>query len=258
MTKMCEIDVRARLEVHTTPEPAILLDRHVHGGMTLHGAGEASARLRPSAIEQLLAQGQPEEHRQEHDHDGAADELSHRELPSNQQRQDHTQFDDQIGGCDLEDHSGGKAGSCPKQCARQCHGRIGTRRRCRPEAGGDNQRARPIVTQPLLDRGSPHDGLHDSRQCEPQDQRPQNLPCHGTADGQSMADGVQPPHAASQRRMAMGTGYRSIGAGGRPSPLGPDKSKLSIRIRATPLAGFGRVHGQASATRSSRRRFWLA
>ena len=141
---------------------------------------------------------------------------------------------------------------------RQCHGRIGTRRRCRPEAGGDNQRARPIVTQPLLDRGSPHDGLHDSRQCEPQDQRPQNLPCHGTADGQSMADGVQPPHAASQRRMAMGTGYRSIGAGGRPSPLGPDKSKLSIRIRATPLAGFGRVHGQASATRSRRRRFWLA
>ena len=55
---------------------------------------------------------------------------------------------------------------------------------------------RAVVAQPSANRLPAHHGLHNGGEREAEDQCPQDLPRHGSTDGQRMADGVHPSHDA--------------------------------------------------------------
>ena len=120
-----------------------------------------------------------------------------RELPSDEDGQDHTELDDQVGRGDLEGHGGGEARPPPEEGPGQSHRGIGARRRRGSEPGGDGQRPGPVVAQPVHDRAAPDDRLHHRREGKAEDQRPEDLPGHGAADGQRIAEGVQQSHGSA-------------------------------------------------------------
>ncbi len=124
-------DVRDRGErghrTQPAPEAAFFLDGHVHGGVALHGAGAPNVGLGSGRLKKALTQKEAEEDGQQHDHDGAADELGQGELPSDEQGQDDAQLDDQVGRGDLEGHGGREARPLPEQRPGQGHRRVGAR-----------------------------------------------------------------------------------------------------------------------------------
>ena len=72
-------------------------DGHVHGGVAFHRPGDAALGLLAAPRQQPFAQQQPEQHREQHDHQRAADELGQGELPAHQEGQDHAELDHQVG-----------------------------------------------------------------------------------------------------------------------------------------------------------------
>ena len=89
--------------------------------------------------EQSRPQGQPEQHREDDDHDRTADELGRGELPAHQQREDDAELDDEIRRSDLERHRRGEVGALAKQRAGQRDRGVRARRRRGTQAGGDRQ-----------------------------------------------------------------------------------------------------------------------
>jgi hypothetical protein len=162
--------------------------RHVHRGVAFHRSGQPTLGLRARFDEQALADEQPEQHGQQHDHDRAADELGHGELPAHQQRQDHPQLDDQVGGADLERHRGGEVRALAEQRARQRDRGVGTRGGRRAQRGGHRERPGPVIAHQPDYRVAAHHGLHHGGQCEPEDQRPEDLPGHRSRERQRMPD----------------------------------------------------------------------
>jgi len=70
------------------PQRALLGHAHVHGGVALHRPGHATVGL-PTGLLHLPGTQEPtEQHRENHDHDRAADELAQSELPADQQGED--------------------------------------------------------------------------------------------------------------------------------------------------------------------------
>ena len=73
-----------------------------------------------------------------------------------------------------------EAGAFAEQRSGQRHRSIGTRRAGRAQAGGDGQRSGRSSPSRRIDRLATDDGLDNGRQGEAQDERPQDLPGHGS------------------------------------------------------------------------------
>ena len=117
----------ALCRAESLPEGPAGGDAHVHGGVALHRAGQSLVGLATGFVQHPLAQEQAEQDGKEHDHQWTADEFRQGELPAEQQRQDDAEFDDQVGGGDLERHRGSEAGPLAKQRTGQRNCRVGTR-----------------------------------------------------------------------------------------------------------------------------------
>ena len=119
------------------------------------------------------------------------------------------------GGGDLERHCRREAGPLAEQRPGQHHRGVRARRGRGPEAGGQRQRPRPVVTEKPHDAGGfPDHGLDYRRQPEPQDQRPGDRPRHRRGNGQRMHDGVHGltslgPERACRVNWKLSGGHRS-------------------------------------------------
>ncbi len=155
--------------------------------MAFHRTGQSLVGLGAGRVDESRAHEEPEQHRQNHDHQWAADKLRGGELPAHQQSQDDAQFHDQVRRADFEGHGGGEIGAFAKQRPGQRDRRIGARRRCGAQPGSDRQRSRPIIAEQRHDGRAAHESLHDGGQRETQDQRPQNFPRHGPGQRQRVS-----------------------------------------------------------------------
>ena len=194
ITNTCATAVKPSPESRRRANEPSPLDGHVHRGVALHRAGHAEVGLLPRLAQQPVPQHEPEQHGDDHDHDRAADELGHGELPAHEQGQDHPELDHQVGRGDLERHRRGEVWRpCGTATAPARPPRTSTTTRP-PRAGRPRERARPVITQQPDDRGLPRQGLDHRRQREPEDQRPGDLPRHRPGDGQRVHDGVDQAH----------------------------------------------------------------
>lgn len=78
--------------------------------MAFHRACESPFGLFPGGVDEPGADEQPEQHGQDKDHYWTANELGGGELPAHQQGQDDAQLHHEVGGTDLERHSGSEVG----------------------------------------------------------------------------------------------------------------------------------------------------
>jgi hypothetical protein len=96
-----------------------------HGLMVV--AVSQHARLQASAgrIGQPAREHHPSDRDEQHDHDGAADELGQGKLPADQHDQHDSELDDQVGRADHEHHGGDEVGPFLEQRLGHCGRRVG-------------------------------------------------------------------------------------------------------------------------------------
>jgi hypothetical protein len=99
-------------------------------------------------------------------------------LPADQDGQNDAEFENQIGGGELERHRRDEIGSFAEHRPCQRHSRVGTGRRRGPETGRNQDRVRRGIGQQPAHLGLGHDSLNNARQEETKDQRPQDFPPH--------------------------------------------------------------------------------
>ena len=147
--------------------------------MSLHAAGDPAVRLALRVADQPRTQEHPEQEDEDGDHDRRTDRLGGHELPPQQHDHDDAEFEHQIGGSHFERHRRGKIGALAEHRPGERDGRIGTRGGCRSKRERGRNRPRPVVRQEPAHLAMRDNGLHHSREREPEDQRPQDLPPHG-------------------------------------------------------------------------------
>ena len=110
--------------------------------MTLHPSKHTPVGLASGLVNHVRCEETAKQQRHQRDHDRAPDELSGGELPSDQDREDDPELEDEVGRAELERHRAGEVGALTKQRARERDGGIGARRGGSTEPGGDHQGAR--------------------------------------------------------------------------------------------------------------------
>ena len=90
-------------------------DRHVHLTVALHPTAATLLRLAVGFCNQGRSQRPAEQQRQDDDHQQAAGKFSADERPAQQDQQDQSELEDQVGGRKLEHDGGGKAGALAEQ-----------------------------------------------------------------------------------------------------------------------------------------------
>jgi hypothetical protein len=173
------------------PDRAGVLDAHVHRGVAFHGPGQAAVSLLGCLSDEAGTQQCTKEQRQDDDHHRAADELGRGELPAENQGQDDPEFDDQIGAADLECHRGREVRTLAKQRAGQCHRGVRAGRARRAQTGGDCERLGSVVAEQSSDGLSANQRLHHGRECEAEDEGPEDFPRHRAGQLKGVSQSVQ-------------------------------------------------------------------
>ena len=167
-----------RRRAQLAPHRAVASDGHVHFRVALHRAEPPAVGLLARLADEPAGQEQPEEQSEEDDHQRAADELAERELPAEHDRHQDPELDDEVRRGELEDDRGGEVGALAEERARKCDRRIRARRRRDSQRARSCERARRIVGHQPLDALLRHECLHDRREQEPENERPEDLPGH--------------------------------------------------------------------------------
>ena len=99
--------------------------------------------------------------RKNENHERPADELRQRELPPDQQRQDESQFDDEIGRRELEDHGVDEARSSAEERSRHRDSSVGARGAGSAEATREDETFEVRTPERADHRALRHNGLDD-------------------------------------------------------------------------------------------------
>jgi hypothetical protein len=162
--------------------------------VAFRSAGDAVVRLLACRRQNAFAEEEAEQQREDKDHQRAADELSERELPAHEQREDDAHLDHEVGARDLERHRCGEVRTLAEQRAGQRDRRVRARARRGTQAGGDGERARPRVAHQTGDRVLVHNRFDRGGQEEPEDQGPADLPRHRPGEGKRMPESMEQGH----------------------------------------------------------------
>ena len=174
--------VRGRGEAGRTTEPPppipLAADRHVHLRVPFHRPEASLLRLSARLVDETALEEDAEEQRDEDDHQRSADELADDESPAEQQRHDDAELDHEVRRGDLERHRSREVRAFAEERARERDRGVRAARRGCSETACDEERARRVVGQEPAHLALRHDGLHDRRESEAEDEGPEDLPRH--------------------------------------------------------------------------------
>ena len=196
ITKTCETEVNPSGDESRDQRPPSALMLMSIAAWPFHRSGQTALGLPTGGVDEVPAQEEPEEHRDEDDHDRSPDELCCGELPAEEQGHDDPELDDQVRGGDLEHHGSGEVRTLAEEAPGERHCGVGARRTGDAQAGRLGSRVVGELSPSMRSIVPFRTGRLDDRgQCEPQDQRPEDLPGHSTGHRQGVTHRMERPHA---------------------------------------------------------------
>ena len=156
--------------------------------MALHRAEQATVGLFSRFGDEPTGEEASEDEREDDDHERPADELGQRELPAEQDSHHDPELDHEVGGGELEHHRRGEVGAAAKDGARHRHGRVGAGGARGAKPASDPERTRGVVREETAHLLLGDDSLHRRRNCEAEDQRPEDFPEHPEGEAERIAE----------------------------------------------------------------------